>query len=48
MKTLKISEETHLKLKVFCAENSCKINEWVEATINREITNARRVKTKNN
>lgn len=37
MKTLKISENTHKKLKIFCAENSVKMNEWVEVLINKEI-----------
>lgn len=36
-KTLKISEETHTKLKVYCAENKLKINEWVDLLILRAI-----------
>jgi predicted HicB family RNase H-like nuclease len=30
MKTLKISEELHKKIKVFCAANDLKMNDWVE------------------
>ena len=30
MKTLKISEELHTKIKVYCATNKIKLNEWVE------------------
>jgi predicted HicB family RNase H-like nuclease len=33
MKTLKISDEVHKKLKIFCAENDFKINELVEKII---------------
>jgi hypothetical protein len=47
MKTLKISEDTHRKLKIYCAENSLKMNEWVEVIINKEMTHARRIKSKN-
>ena len=28
-KTLKVSEELHKRIKVFCAINNLKINEWV-------------------
>lgn len=34
MKTLKITDELHRKIKVFCAENNLKINEWVEKELN--------------
>lgn len=34
MKTLKISEITHIKLKVYCAKNKLKLNEWVDRVIN--------------
>jgi len=30
MKTLKISEELHKKIKMFCATNDLKMNDWVE------------------
>ncbi len=33
MKTLKITEETHTKLKVYCAKNKFKLNEWVDRLI---------------
>jgi len=40
MKTLKISDETHRELKIYCAKNNLKINEYVEklilSTINEE------------
>lgn len=32
-KTLKISENAHTKLKIFCAKNKLKINDWVEKLI---------------
>jgi len=37
MKTLKISEELHKKIKVFCAENGLKINDWVEKELKKII-----------
>lgn len=36
-KTLKISEETHQKLKVYCVKNKFKLNEWVEQLIIKNI-----------
>lgn len=36
-KTLKISENTHTKLKIYCAKNKLKINEWVEKLIIKNI-----------
>jgi predicted HicB family RNase H-like nuclease len=36
MKTLKITEETHKMLKLFCVKNDLKMNDWVEQLI---ITN---------
>jgi hypothetical protein len=30
MKTLKISENLHKKVKIFCATNGIKMNDWVE------------------
>jgi len=33
MKTLKITDELHRKIKVFCAENELKMNDWVEKTL---------------
>ena len=38
MKTLKITDELHRKIKVFCAENNLKINEWVEQELNDILT----------
>ncbi len=37
MKNLKISEETHKRLKVLCAEHGFKINTWVDLLIKREL-----------
>lgn len=37
MKTLKISNELHKEIKVFCAENSLKINEWVENELKKTL-----------
>lgn len=36
-KTLKISEETHQKLKIYCVKNKFKLNEWVEQLIIKNI-----------
>lgn len=38
MKTLKITDELHRKIKVFCAENDLKINEWVEKELENILT----------
>lgn len=35
MKTLKISEDLHKKVKIYCATNGLKINEWVEKQIEK-------------
>lgn len=35
MKTLKISEELHKKIKIFCVENNLKMNEWVEKELKK-------------
>lgn len=37
MKNIKIQEDTHKRLKVFCAENEFKINIWVDIIINKEL-----------
>jgi predicted HicB family RNase H-like nuclease len=39
MKTLKISEKTHTRLKIYCAKNKLKLNEWADNIINIAITN---------
>ncbi len=36
-KTLKITEDLHLRIKVFCVENKLKMNEWVENELRRII-----------
>lgn len=38
-KTIKISEDTHTQLKIYCAKNKLKINEWVNKIINKLISN---------
>lgn len=35
MKTLKISEDLHKKIKMFCVENNLKMNEWVEKELKK-------------
>jgi predicted HicB family RNase H-like nuclease len=35
MKTLKITEELHKKIKIFCATNGLKINDWVEKELEK-------------
>lgn len=35
MKTLKISEDLHKKIKIFCVENNLKMNEWVEKELKK-------------
>ena len=46
MKTLKISETTHTKLKVYCAKNKLKLNEWVDRVINIMIKSESNEKVK--
>lgn len=36
-KNLKIKEDTHKMLKIYCAKNSLKINEFVNEIIKKEI-----------
>ena len=38
-KTLKVSEELHKRIKVFCAINNLKINEWVINELNKKKKN---------
>ncbi len=35
MKTLKISEELHREIKVFCVTNDLKMNDWVEKQLKK-------------
>jgi hypothetical protein len=35
MKTLKITEEIHKKIKIFCAKNGLKMNDWVEKELEK-------------
>ena len=34
-KTLKITEDLHQRIKVFCAINNLKINDWVESELKK-------------
>lgn len=34
-KTLKISEDLHQRIKVFCVENKLKMNDWVEKELKK-------------
>ena len=36
-KTIKISPELHKKLKIYCVENSFKLNNWIEEVLNEKI-----------
>lgn len=36
-KNLKISFDLHKKIKIYCAENGLKINEWVEKQLEKVI-----------
>jgi predicted HicB family RNase H-like nuclease len=36
-KNLKISPELHKKIKIYCAKNEVKINEWVEEQLEKLI-----------
>lgn len=36
-KTIKISPELHKKLKIYCVENSLKLNNWIEEVLNEKI-----------
>jgi predicted HicB family RNase H-like nuclease len=37
LKTLRIQAITHKRLKIFCAKQGFKINEWVDSIINKTI-----------
>ncbi len=39
-KTLKVSEELHTNIKIFCAKNKLKINDWVEKELKKILENA--------
>ena len=36
-KTLKISEELHQRIKVYCVINKIKMSEWLEETISEKL-----------
>jgi hypothetical protein len=38
-KTLKITEDLHQRIKVFCVENKLKMNDWVEKEIQKILDN---------
>ena len=37
IKTLKISVELHKELKIYCAQNSLKLNNWIEEIISQKL-----------
>ena len=39
IKNLKISEETHTKLKIHCAKNKLKLNDWVDELLKFNLEN---------
>lgn len=43
-KTLKVTEDLHQRIKVFCVENKFKMNDWVENEIKKilDIKNVNR------
>jgi predicted HicB family RNase H-like nuclease len=36
-KNLKITEKLHTKIKIYCAENKLKINDWVDKELSKII-----------
>jgi len=44
MKNLKISEDTHTKLKIYCAKNKLKLNVWVDELIRKKIEKDEKIK----
>jgi predicted HicB family RNase H-like nuclease len=45
-KTIKISPELHKELKIYCAENSLKLNNWIEQTLIQKINELKNEKIK--
>ena len=39
-KTLKVSEELHTNIKIFCAKNKLKINDWIKKELKKILENA--------
>lgn len=37
MKTFKLNDELHKKIKIHCAENGIKIGEWIEQILQEKI-----------
>jgi len=37
IKTLKISTKLHKELKIYCAQNSLKLNNWVEEVLLQKL-----------
>ena len=37
MKNLKISDDLHRKIKIYCVLNNLKINEWVEKELTEKL-----------
>lgn len=38
IKTVNISDKLHKKIKVYCAENDLKINNWIEEVLEKAIS----------
>ena len=36
-KSIKIDEELHTKIKIYCAKNKIKMNKWIEEELDRII-----------
>jgi predicted HicB family RNase H-like nuclease len=37
LKNLKISDDLHKEIKIYCAKEELKINQWVEKTLKEKI-----------
>lgn len=46
MKNIKISDETHKKLKEYCSKNSLKLSDWIDKLVKRFLD--KHVKETNN
>lgn len=48
MKTFKLNDELHKKIKIYCAENEIKIGDWIEKILQIEITKVEKKNEKTN
>jgi len=44
LKNLKITKELHKEIKIYCAKESTKINEWVESVLKEKINQIKNAK----